>query len=141
MPKKLKNGEFSPAATHVIEKAVALSSSGLTNAEIAVELKRSVGTVAMMLKTDIAKRILKDASADLLAMVPLAIRNVMEALNSDNETIRTQMAVTVLKNFGSLSDKLAVTMEAAPKPVIIQKINGEELILNAMPRENYEDKK
>lgn len=117
-PKKTTGAKNLRAKT-IIAKALA----GEKTADIAKDLGVSRQTVSAALNSDEVKKKVSEIDQVLAKGIDDAIRTVLNAVKYDYDA-----AYDLLKNFGSM--KSAVDLHHQfPKPVVIKRANGEEIIL------------
>lgn len=132
-PKKIRKYTRSAAKRLRDAKMVEMALTGAPIKEIAAELNVNRDTVGDVLKDATeTKKILKQAEMRIHSLVGKAIDTVEAALDgrASDMTNGFKSALAVLKSVGVMKDKIDLT-HSFPKPTIIRRRNGEEVILGS----------
>lgn len=124
--------DLSPTRISTITRVVKEFEECQNASEVARKLSLNRQSVRHMMESDLAKYILTQATAKLLANVGKATDALIDLLDEPDPAIRYKAAVTITKRFGVTEDKTPMQVEL-PKPVIIQRMDGTEIILGDMP--------
>jgi hypothetical protein len=105
-----------------------------TQKEIAAEVKVDRTTVGRVLSSEEVKKILKAADSRVNEMIHTALDTVKTAMTTSHADMTNGLkaSLAVLKSVGVLKDKVDLT-HSFPKPTIIEKLNGDRVILGSRP--------
>lgn len=114
-------------------KVVAIALEGnKTQKEIAAAVDVDRRTIRRILTSPDIKKILKDAENEIHLLVDKAVKTVEQAMDGAplDMTNGLKASITLLKSVGVLKDKVDLS-HSFPKPTIIEKRNGDQVILGA----------
>jgi hypothetical protein len=117
------------------KKIVDLALEGTrTQKEIAAEVKVDRTTVGRVLSSQEVKEILKKAQSRVNEMIDTALDTVNTAMTTSHADMTNGLkaSLAVLKSVGVIKDKVDLT-HSFPKPTIIEKLNGDRVILGSRP--------
>lgn len=121
------------------ENILIAAASGKTQTEIAREFNLERRTVGKVLNSDeareIAEREKKNTRLEMYRRKEAAYAALDRALASEDERVSLDAAKTVLKSIGEASEKLELEHSAKPKPRVITKLNGDQVI-SGLPEED-----
>lgn len=107
--------------------------NGVPNKEIANKFKVNKDTVADGIHNVVQKReLIKKAESRVYSLIDKALDTIENALTSRNVDMTNGLkaALAIAKTFGVITDKINLS-HSFPKPTIIEKRNGDQVILGA----------
>ena len=121
-------------------RAIALAVEGKTQKEIAGMIGIDRTTVGRILSSSEVKQLLKMAESRVNGLIETALNTVEKAMTTSAEDMTNGLkaSLAVLKSVGVIRDKIDLE-HSFPKPTIIRRPNGEEVILGAARPEDDED--
>jgi len=122
-------------------RAIAMAVEGKTQKEIAGVIGVDRTTVGRILSSSEVKQLLKLAESRVNGLIESALDTVEKAMTSSaaDMTNGLKASLAVLKSVGVIRDKIDLE-HSFPKPTIINKLNGDQVILGASrPDESDED--
>ncbi len=113
-------------------RVVEMASSGVPIKEIAGEMNIDRTTVTRILSSNEIKAIVNTANSRVHSLVDKALKTVEDAMDNSRLDMPsgTKVAIALLKSVGVLKDKVDLS-HSFPKPTIIEKRNGDQVILGA----------
>lgn len=124
------------------ENILIAAASGKTQTEIARDFGLERRTVGKVLNSDEAKEIAerekKRTRLEMYRRKEAAYAALDDSLVSPDEKVRLRAAEIVLKSLGEASEKLELEHSSKPKPRVIEKLNGNQVV-HGLPDEEDSD--
>lgn len=116
---------------------LSMAADGKQIKEIAGEMNIDRGTVTKILNSTESKEIIRQAESRIKSLVGKALDTVEAALDGRANDMNNgfKSALAVLKSVGVMKDKIDLS-HSFPKPTIIKRLNGEEVILGSRPNDD-----
>jgi hypothetical protein len=115
-------------------KIIAMALEGTGPNEIAKEVKMDRTSIYRILSSAEVKQLIAEVNSRAQSLLHKAMDTVEAAMDGSatDMTNGSKVAMAVLKTFGILKDRVDLT-HTFPKPTIIRRRNGEEVILGTAP--------